>query len=123
MTKITKGTRVYYISRWDDKGTVLVRTFTVDSWGKRQGTLLETDGTNAKFRVYTQRDHLRHAVTVAVADTPDIEAFALGLAAEWLAQERDRLEQCLERGKNDPCYTAAVMKDVEALHEPRVIYR
>lgn len=127
MTTITKGTQVYTFGIYSDKGTAVFHRFTVGSWGKKQGHLINGKGTCAEMRVYTDRcltslNGLPPSV-VAVADCADPIAYTLAFAAAQVAKQQAHYAERLSR--TDWCanagYKAAMEADLAALHEPRAL--
>ncbi len=91
-----KGDKVVRIASWNGKGAVYVERFLVSSWGKKQGTLIRQDGTNAEFRIYTARaNHLGgttdSSMVVLEADySPEV---AMKFAQECVADEQARIQR------------------------------
>lgn len=124
--KITKGTNVFLLESWDDKGTFSVELYSVLSWGAKRATLLNMDGTNRKHELRTAQVNATPSGTwvFPVAELADVEAKALELAAQFLEEKRAHYARCLagpaEHGYQDPGYQRAIKADLAALHEPRV---
>lgn len=88
-----KGDLVTRIASWDSRGTVYVTHYVVSSWGKRQATLVKVaDSTNAKFRIYTDRDQALQGIhsSKIVATAGYTEAMALQFAVDCIADEHRR---------------------------------
>jgi hypothetical protein len=103
--KFKKGDAITIIRSWNDAGAVCVRHYTVASWGKKQGTLLrQDDGSNAEFRVYTERAstlqgiHSKHVM--ATSDYSD--TLALQIAEEFIADEKTRASARMARAESSP---------------------
>jgi hypothetical protein len=125
---IKKGTQVYLIQDWDEKGTVSVEKFTVGAWGKQQGFLINGLGGTAKFRIYTEAAKHQNwsCHVVAVANAGDIRTYALVYAARRQALHLSHLERCRDNqqpGYQDAGYQKAIAAQLAALHEPRVVFR
>lgn len=100
----TKGQQVWQFRNWDDT-TVSYRLVTIESWGKKAGTVsLCENGRMSKSRVYTEllakpRRQVDYGGEHYFAATPDFDpqAKALELAAvlisDHIATCRDRLQR------------------------------
>jgi hypothetical protein len=124
MTKLTKGTEVYYFVDWDEKGTCAVRRCVVGSWGKEQGFLYEArpDGQPLRHRIYTQRESMTRRI-LPVADVPDVNATALRFGAEFRAHWQAHCELRIQQwGATDAGFRQVMLDNIAALHEPRVLF-
>lgn len=97
-----KGDKVTRISSWDSVGAVSVTEYTVASWGKKQATLIKTDGSNAEFRVSTaDASRVQGIHSTRFMLTADYtEAHALAFAAECIADEHARAVERLNWREN-----------------------
>jgi hypothetical protein len=128
-----KGQEVTYITSWDDKGTVCYIQAVVHSCGTQQMTLLRADNGKLLGRHYApERGRMNNEVigntrykaggTFPRLTGNELEAACLHIAAEVLKFEREHYARCLAGG-HGVGYDASIRRDLEALHEPRMIER
>jgi hypothetical protein len=118
--KFSKGQQVWEIGNWDSKGTFYYRLVTVQSWGKKQGTVtLDHNGKFSESRVYvecvnrTERlcDHGGVHYSAAVAGF-DPEAAAAELATAWIEQEIAQNESLIGHPSR---HQPSILQKLEAL--------
>lgn len=107
MTNFTKGQQVWQFLNWDDS-TVGYRLVTVESWGKKTGTVsLVSNGTMSKSRVYTDCVNLTNRMRdyggehyFAAAEGFDPRAKGIELATALIASKLEMEQLKLL----NPCY-------------------
>jgi hypothetical protein len=122
MEKLLKHTVVWLFRDWDRRGTCAATECVVDSWGKQQIHLRETGtGQMMRHRFYTSHINQPGCHHIyAARDLSNVTDRGLCLAAEYLELRRQSLTRCLIISDN-AYYLAAIRKDIEQLHEPRVV--
>lgn len=121
----TKGDLVHYVSEWDRKGTVVIRPAIVHSCGAKRMILIDAEtGQEMGRRFKPVRAERGKCGTFPRMDADEIEAVAMEAAQAFLDAETKRLLHCRDVvGETaGAAYRAAIQKDLDALHEPRVEY-
>lgn len=117
--QIKKGDKVTMISGHDNDGVFSVRHYTVSSWGKKQATLMKTDGSNAEFRVYTADITKMHGVrsSMIVHTAYYTEQMALDFAVAAVAHQRalDNHRYWWVSAKMEPKYWTQDREDFERM--------
>ena len=122
MAEFTKGTKVAVVADWDCKGTTYIRRAVVHSCGAKVLRLQLENGETFK-RAYNAAEGFNHFFRIVEDDTNEaLEALALVAANGIIEYTRSRLERCLKIDA-DEGYRKAIQKDIDALHEPRFIWR
>lgn len=119
-----KGTQVWVLQSWDNKGTVRGFQAVVDSCGKQQMHLRLSDGKMTKSREYVSHINrweagytLQSHVIVATAE--EARAYGLRLAANIITHERAAYTRCLADTDAGEGYLKSIQKSMDELHEPR----
>jgi hypothetical protein len=127
----TKGQEVTYISDWDRKGTVTFRHAVVYSCGAKQMVLTDAETGEEMGRHFrpaigslevVAQGNLRAMPGGTFPRMTDEEAVEAGLkiAAAIQAYERELFARCLAAG-NGESYNRAIQKDIDSLHDLRVV--
>ena len=127
MQKFKKGDKVFQVRSWDDLGTYAIRVLEIKSWGKKQGTAVDTTGDYTKHFICTDKEPEVYHAHYFSADTPiaEVEAKALELAAKNIERRLRHLDDCISRYGSDPSYLRMAQRDIERLKaaKPSIIYR
>ena len=122
-----KGQHVTLLGHWDRKGTMTYRFVTVHSCGSKRMTLLDDESgecLGSNFTPYTELERvLTHGTSTTITETNEevVRSLCLGFAGEYLANERNNLNECMRRNASNSGYCKAIQKDIAELHEPRVL--
>ena len=129
MTKIQKGTEVWFFQMWNrSTNKVSATRLTIQSLGKKQGTATRVeDGKFVHDRIYANQ----YGDLVAVADMPDPTAEGLRRAALQREAEIAHHANCVHgyhlsyNGEDQYGYCAAMKKDCEVVinSAPAVVIR
>jgi hypothetical protein len=93
-----KGTEVWMIRSWDNKGAFYAQRLTITSLGKQQGTATRNvNGENLKVRLYAPYDDL-----YPVNDVADVGNLGMELAQKWLDEkvafhQVHRVQWCMDQ--------------------------
>ena len=120
---LRKGMPIVMIGRHDDRGTVVATPWTIASVGKKQIYLTSPAG-NAKFRLWSS--HLAEPRTFfRLITTDNVESDAMQVAADWNDILVADLHRCIAHNAGDEHagYRAHLHRELDAMHEPRVIHR
>jgi len=128
----TKGDRVTVFGSWDDEGTFWFTHATVYSCGAKQMVLTSASNLGPEKNVELGRHfdprreptkHYHRGLHIVPRQNDDTaRETAMLLAATWLTEERNRLEQCMRRTPENFYYCRAIAKDIAKLHEPCAYY-
>lgn len=98
-TQIKKGVEVYRFW-WSPAGVMWVRKFTVDSWGKKSGTLLLNGDNLGRGGLVWARDYKQY---IAASDLTDVDVMAAELAESFhqaeMATMQERIAACSAKGR------------------------
>lgn len=129
-----KGQEVTFIGDYDRKGTVYFFHAIVHSCGKKQMVL--TDAKTGKERGRHFAPRVGSTVTEVIGNNTikmaggtfprlegeQLQEVAMQIAAEVQKAEREHLARCLAAGHGES-YDAAIRRQIEELHELRIIER
>lgn len=123
MSPLKRGTIVYLMRSYDDRGTFSIRRCTVRSSGPKQTHLITSDGSNFEERIYTDcaNRYWYSPYIFPVEEIADPHAKACELASTYLARTREEYAERLARWGDEPGYRTASEQSMAQLHEPRVV--
>lgn len=114
--RFTKGDAVTLFGNWDRKGTASYRHAIVYACGPKRMTLTCAETGDELGRNFSPLSEY----VVPRRSEEETVAHALQLAALFLDREREHLQRCIARYPEQVGYVAAIQRELEALHEPRV---
>ena len=138
MTKaFKKGDEVTLIGSWDSKGTIWVREAIVGSCGTKRMALMDAEtgaclGRNFEPVRATESAVLDNWKVLTFSRLPSVEGheIAMECGAKTVGSRRAILEARIENLRNGTevatykdVYLKHRIEELEALHEPRVMYR
>lgn len=128
-----KGQEVTYIADYDRKGTVYFFHAVVHSCGKKQMVLTDAKTGKERGRHFAPRvgstvTEIENNTYKAAGGTfprlegEQLQEVAMQIAAEVQKTQREHFARCLAAGHGES-YDAAIRRQIEELHELRVIER
>lgn len=117
-----KNDKIALIGNWDNKGTVRIRRGTVHAVGKKIMRVMLENGDMLESAIDMRYLNTSPRFQVVVDDSNEaLEALAMAQAEALLQEERERFDRCLA-GNHGESYDRAIREDIDALHEPKVIW-
>lgn len=125
-----KGFKGYFVKNWDSKGTVSITPITITACGEKRMTLVNSETGQLMGRNFNpgrdQNGIGGLGLGLVITDSSEcdkVEEIAIDLAGKIIAQERAGYARCLANNSASAGYKAAIQKELDAIHEERVLWR